>query len=135
MSNTVNQINMIEDEYVPFAAEILVKDFDTSLEFYKRLLFEVLRIYKSDDYDFATLAFGKNILMIKEDRRVHKSIDGSIIQLRFIITDDLDNFYEHVQAQNIAILKPLSDIYYGLKRFSVSDPDGYEIKFGTKQTD
>jgi len=133
MNIPVAQINMLDDEYVEFAVEILVENLTKSIDFYKIIRFEVIRTYNSDDYDFATLKFANTIIMLKEDRRVNKVIDGSIIQLRFILNDDLTKFHEHVQQQNIPILKPLGDIYYGLRRFSISDPDGYELKFGMKQ--
>lgn len=126
-----NQIEMIDQEYVPFAVEILVSDFEKSLDFYKKLKFDVVRVHKSNEYDFATLSFNDSILMIKQDRRTKKRINGNSIQLRFII-DDLEKYYAYVQSQKIAIFKPMDEIYYGLVRFSVSDPDGYEIKFAQK---
>lgn len=124
---------MLDSEYVPFAVQILVSNFAKSLTFYKSLDFKVVRKYECTDYSFATLEFNKSLIMIEEDSRVNKTIDGSNIQLRFILNKDIAKFYKKLTKLGAKVVKPLDNIYYGLRRFSIADPDNYELKFGVKQ--
>jgi len=125
---------MTNAEYTPLAVEITVSNFERSLSFYQdKLGFEVARIYKDEQYTFASLFFNGSLLMIKQDDRVAKP-KNPIIQIRFIFSnvEELNQYYEKIKKNGMKIYKPLERQYYGLYRFSVEDPDGYEIKFGAK---
>jgi len=122
---------MTDEEYTPFAVEITVSDFDQSLSFYRdKLGFTVARFHRDPQYMFAALFFNGSLLMIKQDDRVPKP-KNPIMQIRFMLpsVEELNRYYEKLQKSGIQIYKTLDKQYYGLHRFSVKDPDGYEIKF------
>ncbi len=125
----MNNETMTTKEYVPFAVEIQVSNFSKSLEFYKDLLeFKVIRLDKNNK--FATLSFNNSIFMIKEIPNLKQR--GIGVELRFILNKDFKKYFDELKSKRVNIIKPIETMSYGLTRFYVKDPDGFELKLGTK---
>ena len=120
-------MKMKPEEYVSFSAEIHVRDFKKSLEFYKKLGFEVFRI---ETGEFASLKFGDALFMLrKSESQIFKKHDDFFF--RFLV-ENIDGFYEKIKSEGFKITKPLEKMHYGPKRFYVEDPDGFQLKFISK---
>ena len=125
----MNNETMINKEFVPFAVEVQVSNFSKSLEFYIDLLeFKAVRIDKNNK--FATLSFNNSIFMIKEVPNLKQR--GIGVQLRFILNKDFKKYFDKIKSKEVNMIKPIKTMSYGLTRFTVKDPDGFELKFGTK---
>ena len=115
-----------ESEKVPFAAEILVNDLNRSLSFYQDVLnFDLIRQDEADD--FAALGYKEAILMIKQ--KAVEGPRGSGVILRFYLPSGLKDYHDKVARSGADITKPYAVMDYGLERFYVTDPDGYQLKF------
>ena len=115
-----------------------VADIETSLEFYRRSLgFEVV----SDpaavaDWRWATIRSGRTELMLSESRhqasepRVqdpHTDTDWPAIY--YFYPDDVVSLYAHVLAEGFEPTA-LAVTHYGMREFSLIDPDGHVLSFG-----
>lgn len=121
---------MSDEEYVPFGAEIHVSDFERSLKFYRDIMgFAVLRI--DDQWSFVSFAFHDAIFMI-DGKGDYPSPRGQGAILRFILPGGLEEYHNLVKSRSAMISKPIEKLSYGLTRFYVTDPDGYQLKFAVK---
>lgn len=121
---------MTEQEMVPFTAEIKTPNFQRSLQFYTEVLgFDLLRM--SDD-DFAVLEFNGGQFLIQGEKDVPEP-RGLGVFFRFMVPGDIQKYYNLVQKRGAKILAKLETMFYGLSRFYVEDPDGYQIKFAKKE--
>lgn len=119
---------MTEKEYVPFGTEIYVSDINASVKFYQDVLgFNLVR--RDDEHNFASFEFNGVIFMMEQADVPHPR--GSGVLFRFIIPD-IENYFKLVQERGVKITKSLEKKFYGLTRFYVEDPDGYQLKFASK---
>ncbi len=117
---------MTSDEFQPFTVEILVADFDRSFDFYKNKLgFDLHRL--EEPPRFAVFKFHDIYFMVREYPNLIQPAGQGVI-LRFIIPN-LEEYFEKVKSNGVEITKPIEQMNYGLKRFYVEDPDGYQLKF------
>lgn len=114
------------EEKVPFTAEIRVRDFEKSLDYYtKKLGFSVFRIHREGK--FAALNFGNALLMVKEEQGI-KEKKGVGFFFRFKVKD-LDGYYTEVKKKGAKVLGPPEERSWGTKRFYAEDPDGFKLQF------
>jgi uncharacterized glyoxalase superfamily protein PhnB len=45
---------------------------------------------------------------------------------------DVDAYWQRASAMNAPILVPIDDREYGLRDFTILDPDGFGIRFGSR---
>lgn len=115
-----------------------VADIDRSLEFYRNGLgFEVVSDPAAvKEWRWATIRSGHTELMLSESRcgpgatRVedpHDNTDWPVIF--YFYPDDVMQLYAHVLAEGY---KPaaLRVTHYGMREFSLIDPDGHVLSFG-----
>ena len=48
---------------------------------------------------------------------------------------DVDRYWTLCQHMKAHIVVPIGDRYYGLRDFTVADPDGYGVRFATSLAD
>ena len=109
--------------------EIAVSDMQRSLEFYSSLGFlkDNEGIVDDKGSQWYSLALGDAALwLIRED--VLEDLDpdeekGNGINI-YVTVDDVDAVYEKLKPEAM-IVKDIETLWYGLRQFSVSDPDGY----------
>ena len=115
-----------------------VADIDASLEYYRDTLgFEVVSDPAAvKDWRWATIRSGKTELMLSESRHgadppaigdPHQDTDWPVIF--YFYPDDVVALYAHVIACG---LEPtaLAVTHYGMREFSLTDPDGHVLSFG-----
>ena len=124
--------------YVPsteqLVTEIVVKDIKASTEFYRRLGFALLR----DGGDFVELTWEDHRLFLAEI----SAFDGAeqvdlpataqfpVANIR-IMVPNVDDHWKAANEAGARIIIPLSDRYYGLRDFTIADPDGFGVRFAT----
>lgn len=103
--------------------EVFVSDLDRSLAVYTALGFALER----RDAHFAALRWD-GMEFFLDERRDLKAIDASRANVR-ILTRDVDALWQLVQKLGLRIEQPIADRYYGLRDFTVLDPDTFGLRF------
>ena len=109
--------------------EIAVSDIERSLEFYSSLGFvkDNEGIIDDKGSQWYSLALGDAALwLIRED--IVEDLDpdeerGNGVTI-YVSVDDVDAVYDKLKPEAM-IVKDIETMWYGLRQFSVSDPDGY----------
>jgi catechol 2,3-dioxygenase-like lactoylglutathione lyase family enzyme len=126
-------------EYVPpteqLVTEIVVRDVRRSTEFYVRLGFRLHR----DGGDFVELAWEDHLLFLAEPSAFHEIAQVEpAIRPRFpvanvrVMVPDVDQRWSLANALGAPIVLPIADRYYGLRDFTISDPDGFGVRFASR---
>jgi catechol 2,3-dioxygenase-like lactoylglutathione lyase family enzyme len=127
------------DNYVDsteqLVTEIFVKDIRRSMNFYRRLGFELLR----DAGDFVELTWENHRLFLAEISAVHDrkgielpaAADFPVANVRIMVAD-VDKYWKLAIEIAAPIVMPIADRYYGLRDFTIADPDGFGIRFASR---
>lgn len=106
--------------------EIMVEDLDRSLEFYTALGFTLER----RDGNFAALRWGDRRLFLDQRSDLAKLSGPARANVR-ILTKDVDAVWAVAQTLGLRIDRPIANRYYGLRDFTVVDPDGFGLRFAS----
>lgn len=113
--------------------EILVRDVRGSVEFYRRLGFELLR----DAGDFVELTWEDHRLYLAEatafrdvdvERGAPPSFPAANVR---VMVPDVDRYWKLAGDMGARVVVPIGDRYYGLRDFTIADPDGFGIRFAS----
>jgi catechol 2,3-dioxygenase-like lactoylglutathione lyase family enzyme len=116
--------------YVPateqLVVEVYVRSLDRALEFYRSLGFEVV----GRKGGFATVAWEEHRLFLDEQPRYEPppSPQGNVR----VMVPDVDAWWHHTAGLGARVLAPIADRYYGLRDFTIADPDGFGIRFASR---
>ena len=110
--------------------EIFVRDAKRSTEFYCGLGFDLLR----DDGGFVVLAWEGHRLFLDEHKDMPSHTGSPQANIR-VMVPNVDDYWKLAAALGAPILKPISDRTYGLRDFTIADPDGFGVRFGTRLPD
>src|SRR5215467_3997487 len=125
-------------KYVPaieqLVTEIVVRDIKRSTDFYRRLGFELLR----DAGDFVELTWDDHRLYLAEisafpeigATELPAPLKFPLASIRVMVPDVDDRWKvaNEIGARNVV---PVGDRYYGLRDFTLADPDGFGIRFAS----
>lgn len=106
--------------------EINVRDLDVSLATYTALGFELER----RDGGFAALRWEDRRLFLSESRDMPR-LDGASRGNVRIIVPDVDAMWRKATELGMPVESEIADRYYGLRDFSVLDPDGFGLRFAS----
>lgn len=124
--------------YVPsteqLVTEIVVRDIKRSTEFYCNLGFKLLR----DGGDFIELTWEDHRLFLAELSAFHglehvklpAPPKVPLANIR-IMVPNVDYHWKVANEIGAPVILPISDRYYGLRDFTIADPDGFGIRFAT----
>jgi catechol 2,3-dioxygenase-like lactoylglutathione lyase family enzyme len=124
--------------YVPpteqLVSEIVVRDIKRSTDFYRRLGFELLR----DGGDFVELTWEDHRLFLAQLSAFHGSEHVELpapptfplANIR-VMVPNVDHHWRLVNEIGARVVIPVSDRYYGLRDFTIADPDGFGVRFAT----
>jgi catechol 2,3-dioxygenase-like lactoylglutathione lyase family enzyme len=115
------------DPIEQLVVEIFVRDIAHSIEFYQQLGFELLDHRES----FAVLAWEGSQLFLDERPDVLPSTRPPQANIR-IMVPDVDRYWTQAQAMGVPVLASIEDRPYGLRDFTILDPDGFGVRFGTR---
>jgi catechol 2,3-dioxygenase-like lactoylglutathione lyase family enzyme len=106
---------------------VLVHDLDRSIEFYTRLGFELVRT----DNGFAELSWAGNLLFLSEQADFPPPPRDPRCNVR-VMVPNVDLYWTLALEMAARILAPISDRSYGLREFTIADPDGFAIRFASR---
>lgn len=124
------------DSTEQLVTEIVVRDIQRSIKFYRELGFKVLR----DAGDFVELTWEDHQLYVAElsayreiasdDVKLPERSKFPLANIR-IVVPNVDDYWKLVREMGAQIVIPIADRYYGLRDFIISDPDGFGVRFAT----
>lgn len=106
--------------------EVFARDIRASRRFYERLGFKLLE----DRGDFVELAWEGHKLFL--DARPEQPPVGLQPQANIrIMVPDVDRYWEIARELGATVIAPIEDRGYGLRDFTILDPDGFGLRFGS----
>ncbi len=119
-----------QQRYVPpneqLVVELFVRDLDRSIAFYRDIGFELIR----RDDEFAELSWEQHLFFL-DSSQPPPDLDTPAANVR-IMVPDVDAHWEKALAANARVLRVVDDRYYGLRDFTIADPDGFGVRFATR---
>ena len=118
------------DPIEQLVTEFLVRDIQRSTEFYRRLGFQLLR----DGGDFVELTWEEHRLFLAERSALH---DVEHVELPFpvanirVMVANVDECWKLANELGAPVVVPIADRYYGLRDFTIADPDGFGVRFAS----
>jgi len=106
--------------------EVFVRDIARAKAFYEQLGFEVL----GDHGAFVALAWEGCQLYLAERRDLPPPPEHPQANVR-IMVPDVDSAWARAGTIGARILDPIADREYGLRDFTIADPEGFAVRFGT----
>ena len=106
--------------------EVTVRNLDRSLALYTALGFALER----RDGGFAALRWGDRRLFLDERADLPGLPGPSRANIRIVVAD-VDAIWARVQSLGLTIDRPIADRHYGLRDFTVRDPDGFGLRFAS----
>jgi len=114
--------------------EIVVRDIKTSVDFYRRLGFHLLR----DGGDFVELTWEDHRLFLAQlsafrdiDNRTRLHSPPFPVANVRVMVRNVDEYWNLANEIGARIIVPIGDRYYGLRDFTIADPDGFGVRFAT----
>jgi catechol 2,3-dioxygenase-like lactoylglutathione lyase family enzyme len=109
--------------------EVHVSDLDRSIAFYEALGFELVR----RENTFAELEW-ESVLFFLDSAQKPPSVETPAANIR-IMVPNVDDFWDKARRLDATVFKSIEDRYYGLRDFTILDPDGFGIRFATRLED
>lgn len=106
--------------------EVTVRDLGRSLALYEALGFTLER----RDGGFAALRWGERRLFLDECADL-PPLDGPARANVRVIVPDVDAVWKVARSLGLVVERPTADRYYGLRDFTVLDPDGFGLRFAS----
>ena len=106
--------------------EIDVTSLDRSLAFYLALGFSLERRAGA----FAALRFGEAFFFLSENVTLPKPSGATRANLR-VMVPDVDGAWQSALSIGATVERAIGDRSYGLRDFSVIDPDGFGLRFAS----
>lgn len=128
-------MNRYVDPTEQLVTEIVVKDMERSVEFYRSLGFKVLR----DGGDFVELTWEEHRLFLAEPSAFRDAshavpanpVGFPVANVRVMVSD-VDECWRLANEIGARVCVPIADRYYGLRDFIVADPDGFGVRFASR---
>ena len=112
--------------------EIFTRDIGRSVAFYRKLGFELLR----DDGGFVELGWEGHCLFLSDELKEKMTADSGLPQGNIrVMVPNVDDFWALSQELGAPVLSPITDQSYGLRDFTIADPDGFGVRFATQLRD
>jgi catechol 2,3-dioxygenase-like lactoylglutathione lyase family enzyme len=116
--------------YVPateqLVVEVYVWNLGRAVEFYRSLGFEI----QGRKEGFAAVTWEGHRLFL--DERPHYEPPSSPQAHVRVMVPDVDTWWCRATAIGARVLAPIADRDYGLRDFTIADPDGFGIRFATR---
>jgi catechol 2,3-dioxygenase-like lactoylglutathione lyase family enzyme len=116
--------------YVPpteqLVVEVYVRNLERSVDFYRRLGFEVLERHGR----FAALTREGHRFFL--DERPDLEPPASPRANVRVMVPDVDAWWRHATGLAARVVTPIANRDYGLRDFTIADPDGFGVRFATR---
>ena len=125
-------MNRYVDPTEQLVTEIVVRDIRRSVDFYRRLGFQLLR----DGGDFVELTWEDHRLFLAELSAFHDAARPALAtpplfplaNVRVMVAN-VDEYWKLANQIGAQVIVPVADRYYGLRDFTIADPDGFGVRF------
>ena len=107
--------------------ELFVRDLRRSLAYYRALGFAVLR----QEETFAVVAWEEHRLFLDRRDDLPDPPASPVVNVR-VMLPDVDRVWRLVNELGLRVVAPIDNRYYGLRDFTVADPDGFGVRFATR---
>jgi catechol 2,3-dioxygenase-like lactoylglutathione lyase family enzyme len=107
--------------------ELLVRDLRRALTFYRALGFAVLREVDK----FAVVAWEDHRLFLDQQEGLPEPPATPVMNVR-VMVPDVDRLWQQANDLGLCVTAPIGDRYYGLRDFTIADPDGFGVRFATR---
>jgi catechol 2,3-dioxygenase-like lactoylglutathione lyase family enzyme len=115
------------DSTEQLVVELLVRDVPRSVAFYRDLGFAVLR---ADDH-FAVVTWEDHRLFLARREGLTEPPAIPVMNVR-VMVPDVDRVWQRINELGVRVAAAIEDRTYGLRDFTIVDPDGFGIRFGTR---
>ena len=106
--------------------EVFVRDIARSRAFYERLGFRLVE----DKGDFLGFAWEGHLFFLDERRDLPPPPAFPQANVR-VMVPNVDDFRRLAAELNAPIVSEIADRDYGIRDFTIADPDGFGLRFGT----
>ena len=126
-------MNRYIDSTEQLVTEIFVKNIRESTNFYQLLGFQLLR----DGGDFVELTWEDHRLFLAEISAIHGTDAVELSRPKFpvakvrVMVPHVDHNWKLANEIGAEIIIPIGDRYYGLRDFTIADPDGFGVRFAS----
>lgn len=118
--------------------EIVVRDIERSVAFYRSLGFVLLR----DGGDFVELTWEGHRLFLADISAFHGAGPAEVTpppgfplaNVR-VMVPNVDEWWGVASDVGARVIVPIGDRYYGLRDFTIADPDGFGVRFASLLSD
>jgi catechol 2,3-dioxygenase-like lactoylglutathione lyase family enzyme len=107
--------------------ELSVRDLAVSVSFYRAMGFDLVR----KEERFAVLAWEGCQLFLQQADHLPEPPTTAVLNLR-VMVPDVDQIWQRLTKLGPRIIVSIGDRRYGLRDFTIADPDGYELRFATR---
>jgi catechol 2,3-dioxygenase-like lactoylglutathione lyase family enzyme len=116
------------DSSEQLVVELYIRDLARSIAFYRSLGFDLLR----EERTFAVLTWEGHRLFLDEKDDLPSPPLTPVMNVR-VMVPDVDRIWQLVSALGLPVVAPIADRPYRLRDFTIADPDGFGIRFGTRR--
>jgi catechol 2,3-dioxygenase-like lactoylglutathione lyase family enzyme len=113
------------DATAQLVSEVFVRDAAQSRAFYESLGFTVL----ADRGTFVILGWEGHHFFLDERPEIRPP-DHPVANVR-VMVPEVDALWQRAQQLGARIVQPIGDRSYGLRDFTIADPDGFGVRFGS----
>lgn len=106
--------------------EVYVRDLERSLDFYRAIGFDLVRRTGG----FAVLSWAGHVFFLDEQLQLPDLAGRERANVR-VMVPDVDVLWQRAQSMGATISAPIGDRSYGLRDFTVRDPDGFGLRFAS----
>jgi catechol 2,3-dioxygenase-like lactoylglutathione lyase family enzyme len=114
------------DSTEQLVVELSVRDLQRSLTLYRGLGFHVLR----EEKRFAVVAWEDHRLFLAQESDLPKAPATPVMNVR-VMVPDVDRAWQRVNELGLRVVAPVGDRPYGLRDFTIADPDGFGVRFAS----
>ena len=114
------------DSNEQLVVEVFVRDIRRATDFYRSLGFELVR----DDGTFVELTWDGHRFFLEErsDLPSHPTPQANVR----VLVADVDAWWERAEQIGAEVFRPIGDRSYGLRDFTILDPDGFGLRFASR---
>ena len=112
-------------DYQQLVLEITCRNIVRSTAFYRTLGFELIRA----EEHFAELSWdGRLVFLDERPNLVPSEVPAGNLR---VMVSNVDELWERCVQLALPVYAPIENRYYGLRDFTILDPDGFGVRFAT----